>query len=392
MHGLRLRAGKVEARLCDRNSGIEEGTLFLRLRRIALEQSCGVEKDAKEASSSNECPRTSLTRVSSCGGGRSSIATGGVLGVDGEGNGDEDTCGGSRSSGESSFSDNVTRVQGLPRSASWSVLSSASALASSEYRLGRRGNSIKSLARTRSARSIWDPQGGGVPPDLHLIPTQDFIENMASLREGSGDEVDGEGERRALAGGNDISFDELEKEEEVGDDVKGENEDDDIEVEGVPGRGKWDKELNAMTQAAWFGSKQASCRGFNSNASGSVSRDPPEEERMMISGDRDGVSNRRVSGRGRGLAPALPPRQREQPPPPPVSIYGDSSREAPAHASDSVGGYGARGISGDRAEQEREGEGGRKSGISEGRRVAGSDFLYRVMFDGLNVLVTLRVR
>lgn len=322
------------------------------------------------------------------------MATGGVFGVDVEGDGDEDDlCDGdacsSRSSGGSSFSGNVKRAQGLPRSASWSV---------SEYRLGRRGSpqlldSTRSLIRARSARNIWAPQGGGVPPDLHLLPSQDFIENLASLREGSGDEADRGGGRRALTGGNDTSFDESEEEEEEeGDDAKGENEEGDIEVEGVPGRGKWDKELNAMMRAAWFGSKQASRRGFNSNASGSAlgsgsaSRDPPEEDeeekekRVMISGDRDGVSKGGVWGRGRGLAPASPPQQLEQPPPP-VTISGDSS-----------GGYDARGISGDRAAQEREGKRARRSGVSESRRVAGSDFLYRVMFDGLNVLVTLRVR
>lgn len=467
VHGLRLRAGKVEARLCDRNSGSEEGSLFLRLRRVALEQSCGVEKDMKEASPeegmTNGCPRTSLARVSSFGGSRSSIATGGVFGVDGEGDGDEDYLGdacGSRSSlssvgsggsgsSRASFSvnrsvANLRRVQGLRRSASWSVsTASASALATAsssvvaEYRLGRHRNpqlldSTRPLVRARSARSIWASQGGGVPPDLHLLPSQDFIENLASLREGSGDETDREGERRALGDGNGTSFDESEEEEEevVGDDVKGENDDDDIEVEGIPGRGKWNKELNAMTRAAWLGSKQASCGGFNSNASASSipmsalasgsalasvqtdaprallrqtspfhSRDPSEEEEeeeegVVISGNQAGVSVGRVSGRGRGLAPALPPRQREQPPPPspppPAPISGDSSREAPASASDSAGTYGARGISGDRAAQER--EGGRGSGVNEGRRVAGSDFLYRVMFDGLNVLVTLRIR
>ncbi|CAM9765031.1 unnamed protein product, partial [Ectocarpus sp. 8 AP-2014] len=40
VHGLRLRAGKIEARVCDRDAG-SRGSLLLRLRRVALAQGSG---------------------------------------------------------------------------------------------------------------------------------------------------------------------------------------------------------------------------------------------------------------------------------------------------------------------------------------------------------------
>ena len=267
------------------------------------------------------------------------------------------------------------------------------------------GDTPKPLVRATSPR-IWAWRGG-VPPDLDLLPSQEFVERLARLGEGSGDEDfqddgdnGGEGEsRRSASSSGEAGVDRsgLGREGVVPDGALGVREAGAVHSnEEVLGSGMWDEELDAITRAAWLGSKQASRRGrFSSNASSTAS--------AAAAAAACASRSRADSSRGSGAsvprhAPsptAGAPRfsgGRGPPPPalrpqrfPPSPIYGNSDADVGgglAGMRESAAGGRASGGGG----------GGRENKLGEGHRVAGSGFLYRVVFDGLNVLVTLGVR
>lgn len=334
------------------------------------------------------------------------------------------------------------------------------------------------LVRAKSARSIWTSRGG-VPPSLELLPSHSNSHDgvLASLGESSADEGEGDSggyntaERTGgkswseveaavpTAPGRDVSGD-------VGGDgdaaivasaaaaagadaaaVDGDGEDDDAtaaaDAHRQVGSGKWDEHLQAITRAAWLGSKQASSRGFNSNTSAasasatSIPMSPSAAAAATAAGvaaaaadaTSAGAKNQSASpknsdsfsSKGGGLgfsdrprggaAPTLLPRPHSPassatPTTVEPAVYsaspdvavGDSCGSAsggvrvagetarkPARVGDDAGveASGGEGIGRTRREA---------AAAAADERVAGSGFLYRVVIDGLNVLITLRLR
>lgn len=328
-----------------------------------------------------------------------------------------------------------------------------------------RGGPKKPLVRGRSARRFWASRGG-VPPRLELLPSHSHGHEgaLADVDESSADEGtaaagrhDSPSVRRRKSG--DASSPGMEEpagtrasgdgtaseapeagaaaaaaEPGVAADVTttaaagdggGGDQDGDENASAAAhrqvGSGRWDEHLQAVTRAAWLGSKQASSRGFNSNASSvsaaSASNAPTTPiaaaaaagTAQSLAGGAGGANKRfitphksgggdscysarrsrdlcdvdRREGAPAGALPTSPPRS----PPPAAAALPDAD----------VGGDGVTGAG-------TPGGSSRPEGGSDGRttraaaaaavdeRVAGSGFLYRVVFDGLNVLITLKLR
>lgn len=323
--------------------------------------------------------------------------------------------------------------------------------------------SVRPVTRATSDGSVWASRGG-VPPNLDLLPGEGLDGGLASLGEGSGDESGREGRASPeavpsgrikrpegsetashvvenVAGGADsakVGGAIAEGRDEVGDSEH--SGDDERRAHREVGSGRWDEHLDAITRAAWLGSKAASCRGFNSNASsasaGSTSLTAVSATAVAAAGNAHG-SHRSYSGSdshsstGRGRVHVV---RRTKPFPPTYSslarahtVPGDHASPSTAAAavstatgvpsvvpttisrpSDEVAGdvppAQSRSLaedvpSGERrsaragAEATAERAGGRETAgeVVDGR-VAGSGFLYRVVFDGLNVLITLKLR
>lgn len=538
VHGLRLRVGKIEVRLCDQDTG-SRGNLFLRLRRVALEQGCGETKalspkgkKARGFSRSRSGHRSESPSAASAGTGKGeSYENRAFVGVDGvgcRGHGGEEVVSergrlssgsytsridgasedgdrgiGSRGTvlddegvsrlktgsaaradrvrgrglrnveisdgsssdksdnnhhyngftdGYSSIDDNdnldmkvlrgstLGEVQGtLSRTGELSFVTDGLDLTAATD--GSRDStqvddpeSRKPLARGTSAQSPWAIRGG-VPPDLNLLPGEALDGVLASLGEGSGDEEGktsegspsnlGRGEvegLRCVVVGSDDSAEEgvAEISETVSSGIdQGEVEeresDDILASHRKVGSGTWNKRLDAITQAAWLGSKQASCRGFNSNASSasaassssnSIAGGPTgstsnASHRSLSRGEPYSSAGGRNSSTSQKVAPpALPPR------PEPRKTSGDSSLPSSTSPSAVIGeetavegGASVKSRVGGDRQPVRENETGRgssgtgeKKGAALGDRVAGSGFLYRVVLDGLNALITLRIR
>lgn len=588
IHGLRLRVGKVEARLCDQNTG-SRGSLLLRLRRVVLEQGRGeVVKAAISPKSHRPHHGSSPRRCRSRSRSRSPIAPGKdvrVVGigrtatgpdggnVHGEGIGLERGSAGGSSAGSGMFDasrvgggetldgsgdasvGNDGRTGGRVRRRSRSGSNgSACTLFSDSYgssdsigsdagsdddadlyrtesfpqlsmsravSCGSKGSALpqrhhhsrsssgtdiganvldgleserphhdggrRTLTRARSARSIWASRGG-VPPKLNLFPGQGAEEVLASLGEGSGDEVGGKdspqkvastgvrgaGGRMASDGADDSPKGNITAGQEEGSGssaVAGENGSEDAKegADGperaprrVIGSGRWDDRLDAMSRAAWLGSKQASRRGFNSNTStgsaisnssgsgpgglaaavgsaaagsgtvsaGAGSRSSGVGYRMSGSTSRSGSSRPTSSSTGRsrrssqagslsgsslegvegGLStPFVDPLATTAPAMEMAALASTntlSSSSVPEEIANSTGSHGKvsaevssehRGSSGvvargDEADGDTIAGDEAAAAAATSDRIAGSGFLYRVVFDGLNILITLRLR
>lgn len=545
VHGLRLRAGKIEARLCDRDAG-SRGSLLLRLRRIALAQGSG-DATAKTpspksrrhrrgqhgGSGRSQFQRTESPAASGAGwskttgtGGTATAMSGSSLSEDaaaaaaGGGGGfnpagercvdvsdsssgsssdvdvsdedDDDDVGnqlrfmdgfGSHPNSRGYTANNYnTGGGGLPpppppSPSPLAHVGVGAGLSTSGTRridlamgfaatsaTGDVPNLEAPLVRAKSARSTWTSRGG-VPPSLELLPSHSNSHDgvLASLGESSADEGEGDssGDNKCLpeveasvatAAGRGVSGD-------VGGDggaatvvfagadagadaaaVDGGREDDDAAAAAAHrqvGSGKWDEHLQAITRAAWLGSKQASSRGFNSTASSvsaasasgaSIPMSPSAAAAAAAVAASAGATNRPTSlthsdsfssaGGSRGIfdrpgggaAPTLLPR-----PQPPTSFATATTVEptvtsaSPDAAVGDSSGSASRGVRvidetarkpapvGDDAGMEASGSEGvgrtrREAAAAADERVAGSGFLYRVVIDGLNILITLRLR
>ncbi|CAM9909471.1 unnamed protein product, partial [Ectocarpus sp. 6 AP-2014] len=319
----------------------------------------------------------------------------------------------------------------------------------------------KPLVRGRSARRFWASRGG-VPPRLELLPSHSHGHDgaLADVDESSADEGtaaagrhDSPSVRRRKSGdasspgmeeraGTRASSDGTGSEAPeagaaaaaaepgvaaditaaaaaaaAGDDGGRDQEGDEnasAAAHRQVGSGRWDEHLQAVTRAAWLGSKQASSRGFNSNASSvsaaSASNAPTTpiaaaaaagaaqssargaggaNERFFPRGGGDSCHSARSSrdlgdvdrreGPPAGALPTSPPR----PSPPAAAASPDTDL-----GGDGVSRAGTPGGS-SRPEGGRD---GRTTRAAVDERVAGSGFLYRVVFDGLNVLITLKLR
>lgn len=365
-----------------------------------------------------------------------------------------------------------------------------------------RGDSLSFTDVLRSpavpTADVWGCSSGGVPPNLDLLPGKRLEEGvLARLGEGSGDEEDEQNaevdERDSMSrisgdheegnktrsldsnhdnGGKTPSLSARRRSEEkvtrvgssgnrttggnsegrratgkgVGMGVGGgekAGEDGEEELEGM-----WDSRLDAMTRAAWLRSKQASCRGFNSNASaasvasaatstfsssggaatnntsGSSSTIPttlPAAANTSVSAYNTGTDNfvGTASHGTAGLAgsaglavsrhsPALPLRKPVpntasesswKPRADASNLPTDGSTKCAAGVADSraaaLGSSSARFWGGTEGRHSRDvgsGGAGVGAGADGGVRVAGSGFLYRVVVDGLNILITLKLR
>ncbi|CAM9609456.1 unnamed protein product, partial [Scytosiphon promiscuus] len=351
VHGLRLRAGKIEARLCDRNAG-SRGSLLLRLRRVALAQGSG-----------DVAPR-----IPSPKGGNGSNRR-------------------------------------------------------AQHAEGRRSRFHSGGRPARSATSIWASRGG-VPPRLELLPSHSRSRDsvvLASLGESSAEEGDGDvgrsGGRLAEPKRKSASSPGAEAAGEAAGDVE------DTVAHRQVGSGGWDDHLRAITRAAWLGSKQASSsRGFNSNTSsvsaGSASATPtsimaaasaaasngaavgtdsqlntPFNSNPFSSTGSRGFSADRRRGEGAAEPDGTLPPTSLLPPRPPSPKRSATANTATADLT-AAGTPGTSSTLPPEACVESDGSSASEAGIGDrpARDIAGSGFLYRVVFDGLNVLITLRLR
>ncbi|CAM9764962.1 unnamed protein product, partial [Ectocarpus sp. 8 AP-2014] len=327
-----------------------------------------------------------------------------------------------------------------------------------------RGGPKKPLVRGRSARRFWASRGG-VPPRLELLPSHshghdgalaDVDESSADegtaaagrhdspsvrrrksgdagspgMEERAGTRASGDGtaseapEAAAAAASAEpgVAADITTAAAAAGDDGAGYRdggENASAAAHRQVGSGRWDEHLQAVTRAAWLGSKQASSRGFNSNASSvsaaSASNAPTTPiaaaaaaGAAQLSARGAGGANKRFFPRGggdschsarssrdlgdvdrregppAGALPTSPPRS----PPPAAAASPDTDL-----GGDGVSRAGTPGGS-SRPEGGRDGRTTRAAAAAAAadERVAGSGFLYRVVFDGLNVLITLKLR
>ncbi|CAN0288946.1 unnamed protein product, partial [Ectocarpus sp. 12 AP-2014] len=334
-----------------------------------------------------------------------------------------------------------------------------------------RGGPKKPLVRGRSARRFWASRGG-VPPRLELLPSHSRSHDaaLAGVDESSADEAtaaagrhDSPSVRRRKSGdassrgmeepaGRRASVDGTASEapkagaaatpaepgvaanvttaaaaagDDGGADQDGE-ENASAAAHRQVGSGRWDEHLQAVTRAAWLGSKQASSRGFNSNASSVSAASTSNAPISPIAAAAAAAGAARSSAGGAGGASKrfFPPHKsggggdscysarssrdlgdvdgREEAPAGALRMSPPrSSPPAAAAASPDVdvGGDGVTvaGAPGGSSQLEG-GSDGRKTrattaaAAAADERVAGSGFLYQVVFDGLNVLITLKLR
>ncbi|CAM9362153.1 unnamed protein product, partial [Ectocarpus sp. 4 AP-2014] len=331
-----------------------------------------------------------------------------------------------------------------------------------------RGGPKKLLVRGRSARRFWASRGG-VPPRLELLPSHSHGHDgaLADVDESSADEgtavagrhdsprvrrrksgdasspgmeepvgtrASGDGtaseapEAGAAAASTEpgVAADITAAAAAAGDDGGGDNDGDknaSAAAHRQVGSGRWDEHLQAVTRAAWLGSKQASSRGFNSNASSvsaaSASNAPTTPiaaataaagAAQSSAGGASGASKRffpphksgggdscfsarssrvlgDVDGREGAPAGALPISPPRSPPPAAAAASPDAD-----FGGDGITGAGTPGGS-SRPEGGSDDHKTRATATAAAdERVAGSGFLYRVVFDGLNVLITLKLR
>lgn len=543
VHGLRLRAGRIEARLCDRNAG-SRGNLLLRICRVALEQGTG--DHAAQVSvghATSETPPCTRGR-SSCGvregnthvdgdarqqgsGGEGATAAGiGIRrrGSGGQGGGEhmyasDDSSSSSSSDGSSGSSNGGN---GKRRERQLEFEATAATIDGGDCGDGLCGAGETAVADTEGPGGLWITRGG-VPPELDLLPGE-RLRDVSALGETRGDDEEGDdssdgensdessgdgavwkgtgvGTAAAAVGpdaGRAVSASDATvgrghgKANNVGGDgggggggggsdsnIANDSFEDGIFDEGDEEGGMWDSRLDAMTRAAWLGSKQATCRALNSNAStlSAVSSGKVELPSSLvatgsalptgIAGDgaiaaATDVSTPASIGRvmtaesgadvpaedirrpfsssrcaaGPSKPPEIPPRMgspassgagatvaaagstsgiESSTPTEPGSGVGGSSSADIGHpkpgAAEAADYRISRGVvSADRGVDGRMGEGraaagakGRRSvgstsgGVGGGSihgndRVAGSGFLYRVVVDGLNILITLKLR
>lgn len=316
-----------------------------------------------------------------------------------------------------------------------------------------RGGPRKQLVRARSARRFWASRGG-VPPRLELLPSHSHGHDgaLADVDEISADEgsaAAGDHDSPTLRrrksgdasspgmeepGGRRVSGDGTAREApeaaaaaaasaepgvaaEIttsaaaeGDDAEGDDENASAAAHRQVGSGRWDEHLQAVTRAAWLGSKQASSRGFNSNASSvsaasaSIASPTPiaaataagaaqpsaggPNKRFFPSysarSSRDLGDDDRKEGAPAGALPAPPPQS--SPPAAAASPDADVGGDSVSGAGIADGSLRAEGVSDGRTTREA------AVAAAADERVAGSGFLYRVVFDGLNVLITLKLR
>ncbi|CAM9592560.1 unnamed protein product, partial [Sphacelaria rigidula] len=407
VHGLRLRAGRIEARLCDRNAG-SRGNLLLRICRVALEQGTG--DHAAQVSVGHATSETPpCTRGRSSGGATAATKDGGDCG--------DGLCG----AGETAVAD------------------------------------------TEGPGGLWITRGG-VPPELDLLPGE-RLRDLSALGETRGDDEEGDdssdgensdessgdgavcmatgvGTAAAVVGpdaGRAVSASDAtvgrghRKANNVGgggggggggdSNITNDSFEDGISDEGDGEGGMWDSRLDAMTRAAWLGSKQATCRALNSNAStlsaassgkvglpsslvatgsalptgiagdGAIAAatdasTPASTGRVMTAesgADVPAEDIRRPFSSSRCAAgPSKPPEI-----PPRIGSPASSGAGATVAAAGSTSGI--ERAKGRRSVGSTSGGGGGGS-IHGNDRVAGSGFLYRVVVDGLNILITLKLR
>ncbi|CAB1112062.1 unnamed protein product [Ectocarpus sp. CCAP 1310/34] len=337
-----------------------------------------------------------------------------------------------------------------------------------------RGGPKKPLVRGRSARRFWASRGG-VPPRLELLPSHSHGHDgaLADVDESSADEGTAAAGRhdspsvRKRKGGyassrgmeepastrasGDGTASEAPKagaavaaaEPGVAADITtaaatagvdgGGDEDGDENASAAAhrqvGSGRWDEHLQAVTRAAWLGSKQASSRGFNSNASSvsaaSASNAPTTPiaatAAMAAAAAAAGAAQSSAGGAGGASKRFFPPHKsgggdscysarssrdlgdvdgREGAPAGALPISSPPSplpAAAAALPDADVGGDGVTGAGTPGGSSRPEGgSDGRKTrataAATADERVAGSGFLYRVVFDGLNLLITLKLR
>lgn len=518
VHGLRLRAGRVEARLCDKDAG-SRGNLLLRIKRVALEQGIGENNPRAHSLQPRRDGSDSRGHVHDCSGsadrGRDAVnvyrapaAAGSTEGVKGSKNSDVflSSDSGSHNTDSEEPSEQQTRDargstghvsrKGVDPLASHSASVGAGSGARQTHldvrpgfesdhfgggisgiggNAGGHGRDMSEATEStvggeEEEGSSWF-SSGGVAPDLELLHSDLLDARLASLGEDSADESDGRdagetrgGTTRTLAAAASASGpradgdtgDQNDHDDDLDDDGgnggspssgggagvgvegdggSGEGSLGEGSLEGEEG-GKWDSHMDAMTRAAWLSSKQANHRGFNSNAStasavSTTGSSAPGGAFRSLAADagsapasivRSVNTVGRNSGSGnrdeRRTPPVIPARD---PTNPPTNTPAESFFDSVAHFFTGHAGAGrsvvdtgkspavvcrtevagqvstrqqaqaAENVRG-RTVLENERAGGAEVRDGGSNRISGSGFLYRVVVDGLNILITLKLR